>query len=117
MQIKEVRNLKRWFLIDQTLFRYNKRNAPITKQQLGILMAIYFTSLSNPVVKTLNILAHLREHNKAIRPDILSRQLKELERNDLIKRRINGRTSLFQLTVNGVNELKYLEELNRTCRR
>ncbi len=116
MVIKEVRNLKRWFLIDQTLSRYNKRSLPITKQQLGILMAIYFLSITCPVVKTLNILAYLREHNKALRPDIMSRQLKDLEKKEMINRRIIGRTSLFQLTIHGELELKYLEELNRKSR-
>jgi DNA-binding MarR family transcriptional regulator len=116
MQIREIRNLKRWYHIDHSLYRYNRRNEPITKQQLSILLAIYFSSLKSPIVKTRNIVAHLRKHNKAIRPDIMSRQLKELERKEMIKRSVYGRTSLFQLTVHGELELKYLEELNRRCR-
>jgi len=116
MLVKEVRNLKRWFLIDHSLSRHNRRNEPITKQQLAILLSIYFSSLKCPIVKTGTILSHLKQHKKAIRPDVLSRQLKELERTELIKRNITGRVSRFNLTVFGMNELKSIEELNRTCR-
>jgi len=112
----ELRNLKRWYLIDHSMSRHNKQNEPITKQQLAILLSIYFSSLKCPIVKTGTILSHLKHHKKAIRPDVLSRQLKGLEKAELIKRDITGRISRFNLTVYGVNELKSIEELNRACR-
>ena len=111
-----VRNLKRWYLIDRTLSRYNRRNEPLTKQQLAILLAIYFRGLKFCFVKTYNIVAHLKEHNKSIRPDVLSRQLKILLRIGLIEKRIVRRTFIYQVTVYGELELKEIEQMSRTCR-
>ena len=117
MRTKELRNLRRWYLIDHSLAKYNKRNEPITKQQLSILLAIHFSLSSSPVVKTFTIMAHLCDHKKAIRADTLSTQLKELIRIGLIEREAAGRSFMYHLTIDGALELAEIEKLNRMCRR
>lgn len=115
MIVKEIRNLKRWYNVDISLARYNRKNTPITKQQLSILLAIYFNS-PKPVTKTVDIKALLFEYKKMIRADILSRQLKYLAEEEFINKVAIGKSNFYRLSVKGSLELKEIETLVRTCR-
>lgn len=112
----ELRNLKRWFVINKSIKTYNKRNNTRFKSSdIALLLAVSFASDNINGSSIEEIHSYLFSFNRGFRFDRLNERLSILIDLNLINKDDN-RPVRYSLTIAGRNVLNELENRCRITR-